>query len=399
MAENILKKILIISAHFYPLKGGTSTHTENLCSELSKLGYDVHLITQDNESPDVDEHDTSRNYHVQRLKTSKRFRTDLFFPLLVGLRINKIIKEVKPDVINISTGNYVPLGLKISKKQRIPIVYTVHNVPPEEYTLNISKNTRVNDTAKKYYFKFIGLVAKACMRFGRYDWIISVSERTKGRLIEAGAKADEISVVSNGVSLPKSSGVCLEDDKNWFNILVTAGVIEHKGQYELVLAMEKILAVIPNARCYIVGPIRSQAYYEKIQHYIIEKGYSQNVILTGEASEAELEDYYAKCDLYVQPSYQEGFCIAIMEAMIRGKPSIGTAVGAIPELLADGRGIVIPKPDENLIADSVIRMYQDLEFRCDAARKGREYILREYEWSRVAKETVDVYRKAILKKK
>ena len=399
MSENEIQRILIISAHFYPLKGGTSTHTENLCSELSKLGYDVYLVTQDNECSDMDEHDTSRNYHVLRLKCHRKFRSDLFFPLLVGTRITKIIKEIKPDVINISTGNYVPLGLKLSKKQTIPVIYTVHNVPPEEYTLNISKNTRINDIAKKYYFKFIGLVATRCMKFGRYDWIISVSERTKGRLIDAGAKVGEISVVSNGVAMPKAAGIRLEEDNKWFNILVTAGVIEHKGQYELVQAMEKILPVIPNARCYIVGPIRSQAYYEKIQSYISEKGYAQNVILTGEASEAELEDYYAKCDLYVQPSYQEGFCIAIMEAMIRGKPAIGTAVGAIPELLAEERGVVISKPEVELLADSVIHMYQDSGFRLDAARSGREYILREYEWSRVAKETVDVYQKAIAKKK
>lgn len=398
MSDLEIQKILIVSAHFYPLKGGTATHTENLCFELSKLGYEVHLVTEDNECPDLDEHDASRIYHVRRLKT-KRFRGDLFFPLLVGLRINKIIKEFNPDIINISTGNYVPLGLKLSKKQNVPIIYTVHNVPPEEYTLNISKNPRINETVKKYYFKLIRLVAKACMRFGRYDSIISVSERTKGRLIDAGAKSDDISVVSNGVSLPKSEGIRLEEDNNWFNILVTAGVIEHKGQYELVQAMDKFLSVIPNARCYIVGPIRSQAYYEKIQRYISEKGYAQNVILTGEASEAELEDYYAKCDLYVQPSYQEGFCIAIMEAMIRGKPVIGTAVGAIPELLAEGRGIVISKPEVELLADSVIRMYQDSGFRLNSARSGREYILREYEWGRVAKETVDVYRKALLKKK
>ena len=130
-----------------------------------------------------------------------------------------------------------------------------------------------------------------------------------------------------------------------------------------------------------------------------ENGLARQSILTGEASEAELEDYYAKCDLYVQPSYQEGFCIAIMEAMIRGKPAIGTAVGAIPELLSDGRGIVLSEPDVGLIADAVIQMYQDSEFRIGCARKGQEYILREYEWSRVAKETVDVYQKAISKKK
>ena len=291
MSDLDIQKILIVSAHFYPLKGGTPTHTENLCSELSKLGYEVLLVTEDNECPDVGEHDASRNYQVQRLKTKKRFRGDLFFPLLVGLRINKIIKEFNPDVINISTGNYVPLGLRLSKKQKIPIIYTVHNVPPEEYTLNISKNTRINETVKKIYFKLIRLVAKACMRFGRYDSIISVSEQTKGRLIDAGAKSDDISVVSNGVSLPKSEGIRLEEDNDWFNILVTAGVIEHKGQYELVQAMEKILPVIPNVRCYIVGPIRSQAYYLGInEKHNVRGKYTANDIKN--MSNGQLNSFY-----------------------------------------------------------------------------------------------------------
>lgn len=39
--------------------------------------------------------------------------------------------------------------------------------------------------------------------------------------------------------------------------------------------------MIPNARCYIVGPVRSQAYYEKILAYISEKGYAKQIILTG----------------------------------------------------------------------------------------------------------------------
>ena len=396
--EGNLKNILIISAHYYPLKGGTPTHTENLCTELSNLGYNVSLITEDNVGDDLDAYDAAKPYRVIRLRTKPRFRTDTYFPILVGRRITRYIEELNPDIINISTGNYVPLGLKLSKKQKIPIVYTVHNVPPEEYTFNISSIAAINEPLKKIYFRFISHLAKFCMKHGRYNHIISVSERTKERLIKAGAKEKQITIVSNGVAKPKETYARPVDDSAWFTILVTAGIIEHKGQYELVLAMEDILKKIPNARCVLAGPIRSQAYADKIHSLIAEKGYTQNVILRGECSEIELENQYAKCDVYVQPSYQEGFCIAIMEAMIREKPVIGTAVGAIPELLADGRGIVVEKPEPKLIADAVITMYHDSEFRKKSAKAACEYVMKEYEWGRVAEETVAVYEKMICQK-
>lgn len=386
-----IQKILIISAHYYPSIGGTITHTEKLCEELSNLGYMVTLITEDRFAKDRDIHDANQPYRVIRVKTNRIFCGDTFFPILVSKRLNQYIQEIKPDIINISTGNYVPLYLKFSKKQDIPIVYTVHNVPPEEYIFNISKNTSINTHLMKIYFKLIAKYYRICIKYGRYDHIISVSDRTKERLLVAGAQESDISIVSNGIAKPKLERSCSEKDDKWFTILVTAGIVEHKGQYDLLQSFGNILKVIPQARCILAGPIRSEAYAEKIRNFILDNNYADKVILAGKVTEDELDNLYAKCDLYIQPSYQEGFCIAIMEAMIREKPVIGTAVGAIPELLADGRGIVIESPNQKLIFDAVLRMYSDKEFRIESARKAKEYVMKEYAWSRVAEDTVNVY--------
>lgn len=390
----MMNNILIISAHFYPLKGGTPTHTENLCSELSKLGYKVLLVTEDNECSDMGEHDASRNYQVQRLKTRKRFRGDLFFPLLVGLRINKIIKEFNPDVINISTGNYVPLGLKISKKQNIPIIYTVHNVPPEEYTLNISKNIRVNETVKKYYFKLIRLVAKACMRFGRYDTIISGSERTKVRLMEAGANPENITVINYGTQIPEQKNKIRSDS---YNVVTVAGIIEHKCQLEIVKAIPEILAICPKAHFYLVGPVRSEAYLQKILETIDELSISESITVTGEVTSEELENYYRLADVYLQPSYQEGFCLALLDALSYGIPVIGTPVGAIPEMIGDDRGILLTSSSKDEIVSSVVSLLQNPEIRKIYGENGREFAINNFSWENIAKQNLAVYEEMLLK--
>ena len=389
-----IQKILIVSAHFYPLKGGTPTHTENLCSELSKLGYEVYLVTEDNECADMDEYDASRNYYVQRLKTHRRLRGDLFFPLLVGLRINKIINEFKPDVINISTGNYVPLGLKLSRKQKIPIIYTVHNVPPEEYTLNISRNTRINETVKKYYFKLIRLVAKACMKFGRYDWIISGSERTKGRLLQAGADPNNITVINYGTQIPKQIN---ELDIDSYNVVTVAGIIEHKGQLEIVKAIPEILGVFPKAHFYLVGPIRSEAYLQKILETIDELSISESITVTGEVTSEELENYYRLADVYLQPSYQEGFCLALLDALSYGIPVIGTPVGAIPEMIGDDRGILLTSSSKDEIVSSVVSLLQNPEIRKIYGENGREFAINNFSWENIAKQNLAVYEEMLLK--
>ena len=388
MSTAEIRKILIISAHFHPLIGGTPTHTKHLCNELVNCGKEVVLVTEDAKSGNLSAYDASQPYPVYRLRSPKLFRGDLFFPLLIGLRISHYIKEFQPDIINISTGNYVPIGIKLSKKYNIPIIYTVHNVPPEEYTMNISRNSSVNNAVKKLYFRFIRYVVKFCMRYGRYDSIISGSERTKERLLSAGAAESDICVISYGVALPELS-LCKTSDT--CSILTVAGIIEHKGQLEVVKSIPSILKEIPNANFYFVGPGRSPVYLERIRETARSLGVLDKVIIPGEVSSDELGTYYQRCDIYLQPSYQEGFCLALMDAMTYEKPVIGTPVGAIPELIGSDRGILIPSPNSLDISSAVIRLAKNPEIRRTYGKNGRTYVEKTYSWRAIVEDTLNFY--------
>lgn len=397
MSDANINTILIISAHYYPVKGGTPTHTHYLCTALSVLGKDVHLITAGGDAPvtdDVAEHDSHLNYTLHRIPTRGKYKDDFFFLWSIRKELSKYIAQLQPDVINISTGNFVPLALRFADVGSVPIVYTVHNVPPEEYTLNISSNEMINGVVKQIFFKFIRFVTRLTIRFGRYNLIISGSDRTKERLLDAGADETEISVISYGVSLPYLDQ-STKKDQSHLEVLTVAGIIEHKGQLEIVRSIPSILEKIPYVHFTFVGPIRSQVYLNKIQECADYLHVSEKLTITGEVSAECLDRYYRNCDIYIQPSYQEGFCLSLMDAMTYRKPVIGTPVGAIPELIGNDRGILIQSPSLKNIVCSILKLAENPQLCLLYGENGRKYIEMTYSWDSIARITLDAYKKAV----
>jgi glycosyltransferase involved in cell wall biosynthesis len=95
-------------------------------------------------------------------------------------------------------------------------------------------------------------------------------------------------------------------------------------------------------------------------------------------------------DVFVFPSYFEGFGLPIVEAMGCGLPVIGSARGSIPEVVGDG-GLIFPLEEPQLAAAHVHRVLADAGFRRDlrAASLRRSA---DFSWERTAAATLDVYR-------
>ena len=68
---------------------------------------------------------------------------------------------------------------------------------------------------------------------------------------------------------------------------------------------------------------------------------------------AELAEAYAAADLMIYPSRADNQPLAILEAMACGVPAVGFDVGGVPELLGDGRGLVVADGDAGALGNAV----------------------------------------------
>jgi glycosyltransferase involved in cell wall biosynthesis len=103
-------------------------------------------------------------------------------------------------------------------------------------------------------------------------------------------------------------------------------------------------------------------------------------------------ELYAGARLLVQPSFEEGFGIPVLEAMSLGLPVVAANRGALPEVLGDAGVLVDPeRPDE--IADAMHRLLSDEALADACAARGRARA-HAFNWDRTAARVYDTYLQA-----
>lgn len=82
----------------------------------------------------------------------------------------------------------------------------------------------------------------------------------------------------------------------------------------------------------------------------------------------DISDFYQRCDVFILPSIDDGFGMALIEAMMNGRACITTTNTGASELLTDGQDALIIDPaDEDQLATAVLRLHQDPSFRAHLA--------------------------------
>jgi len=391
-------RVLVISEHYYPITGGSVTYVHNLCRFLAEFGHSVYLVTPGSDERSYEQWEEENSFSIYRVSVPKYLRKERYFPIFLCRELSSILSEIHPDVVHIAYGFFAPMSMKLLNIKSIPLIWTVHNVPPAEHIFSVFKNGTTNEIFKDIYFKVVSLFSTCCFKFYDYSKIICVSESTEKKVLRKGVSQDKVCIIPNGVStfteFDEPHQVGKKEDS--LVILTVGGIIEHKGQLEVVKAAPYVLKEYPKAKFVFVGPIRSLIYLEVINSTAESLDIQDHIQITGEVSEKELHKHYTTCDVYIQPSFQEGFCITIMEAMAHGKAVVGTAVGAIPDLIGDDRGILLKNLSEESISQAIISLLSNKDLRDKFSERGKKYIIDTYSWKSVAQDTGQVYQDLLL---
>lgn len=149
-----------------------------------------------------------------------------------------------------------------------------------------------------------------------------------------------------------------------FTVGMVGGEPIRKGYLYLLEAWEQL--ALPNARLLI----RSDADFSHYPALRDRLRRLSNVEIVRYVP--NINDFYQRCDAFVLPSVDDGFGMALFEAMANEVPCIATLQCGSSELLTPGRdGIVIPPRDAEALAEALLSLYHDEDLRRALSSAGR----------------------------
>jgi len=196
-------------------------------------------------------------------------------------------------------------------------------------------------------------------------------------------------VVYPGVEVPEGAGSGMAVTRaTKARVIGTAGrLVPIKGIVYLIRALASLKRDIPDLRLEIAGsgPERTTIETEVRLHGLTD-------CVTFLDWQVELAPVFARWDVFVLPSLEEGFGIAALEAMAAGLPVVATAVGGIPELVEDGRtGWLVPPADPDALADRLRDLLLDPERRRAMGAAGRARARESFSVERMAAAISEIY--------
>jgi glycosyltransferase involved in cell wall biosynthesis len=171
------------------------------------------------------------------------------------------------------------------------------------------------------------------------------SEHTAAAVRAAGLPADRVSVIAPGTARPVASAASARRSANGpLRLLSVGSVVPRKGHRLLVEALAGIGSVDWRLDC--IGSLeRDPAAVDDLRACIAAHGLGERIALRGEQPAGPLAEAYREADLFVLPSYHEGYGMVFAEALAHGLPVVATTAGAIPDTVPAAASRLVPPGD------------------------------------------------------
>jgi phosphatidylinositol alpha-1,6-mannosyltransferase len=395
------RSILLVANIFPPIVGGSAIVYENMCRQLAGQ---VTVVTPwrsyvtGEPIPGWKQNDTKQPFAVSRVELLRPLIRPAPWPIVGALwrqiwedlplrarvrrEVFRRIQELHPDIVCLGELHALSwLGLEL-KAKGVPVVHFIHG---EEITTACQSKQMRREAEKALR------AAKS---------IVAVSSFTREKLLELGLDPASIHLITNGVDTsrftpgPRNETIMTRLGLHGKKVLLTVARLEEKkGQDNVIRAMPRILAAVPDAIYVVVG----QGHYrDRIIALINELGLSDRVILAGPAEDHELREYYRTCDVFIMANRQlsngdtEGFGLVFLEAAACCKPVIGGNAGGVPDAVIDREtGVLVDGQSPDQIAHAAIQLLSDSTLANGLARAGLERS-KGFDWSSKAQEFLKV---------
>ena len=253
------------------------------------------------------------------------------------------------------------------------------------------------------------------------DRVIATDHATRDEVTQLlGVPPDRVAVIANGIDMAEIDSATPADPRAHVAgalpalrdadpLLLSVGRIErYKGFDEILDALVALRASgLPATWAWAVvgdGPhkhdlaaavLRAGLAANVFDGHDLERGAvgrEPRVHLLGRVDEALLHALYARADLFLHATHDEGSSLVTLEAMAHGLPVVATRAGGIPDKVQEGEtGWLAAPRDAAGFASALGTALRARSSWREMGRRGRERVVRDFSWSSIAGETVALF--------
>jgi glycosyltransferase involved in cell wall biosynthesis len=300
----------------------------------------------------------------------------------------KIINDQQPDLVHFTNFNF-PVGYKGK------FVINIHDL-----TLLHFKNFRAS-VASRIYYRFKDQVMRnIVLRQGirRAKAVIVPTNYVKEDVAKTfRVRRNKIVVtyygsVNQDFHTPRVNLEKLGINKPF--LLYVGNAYPHKNLERMILAFGRLITkYLLDYQLVIAG--KKDSFHKNLEEAVKEAKLTDRVVFTGYVTDQELAGLYKNASLYVFPSLSEGFGLPPLEAMAHDLPVVSSSATCLPEVLGDAAEYFDPKSIGDM-ARAMLKVLSDKEFSAKLVKKGQKQF-KKYSWRKTAKQTLEVYNKALKK--
>lgn len=276
----------------------------------------------------------------------------------------------------------------------VPTFTTLHDLIPLIWS---ESYLSPNPIYEAFYFKRLGYLEKS-------NYLFAISESAASEAVKhISYPEDRMFVTHEGVkgcfkqidwSESKLSSFLKRFNINKSFILYSGAADPRKNHFRLMQAFSNLSMELKRKYQLVFAGNISTDYKKLIEEYaqILDIG-KDSLIVTGLITDDDLNILYNACDVFVFPSWHEGFGLPVLEAMTCGAPVIGANTSSIPEIINNNQALFDPFNVQS-ISEALSRVLTDKPWRDDLKRHSLKRC-RDFSWDKAARLMVSKFEEAV----
>jgi len=346
---------------------GNETYIRNLLNCFEVLDREAEFITYISREEAIA--DVPERFQKRRVSVNPFVR--------LGYDLPRRVAEDRPNLLHVQYT--APLACAV------PIVVSVHDVSYLEHP--------------KYFTSFRALQLRVTVRrtVRAASCVLTPSEFSKQRILDAYKLPDEkVVVLPNGVSSvfhPVAREVAQRGMRTKLPaapFVLTVGDLQpRKNHLGLISAFEDLIRAHPQLPHHLVIVGKDTWYAPTVSAAAKKSQVADRIHFTGFVDDEEVRRLYGACDLFVYPSFYEGFGLPILEAMACGRAVACSNTSAMPEV-ADSAALLFDPSSQRELVFAMRDLLLNPELRQRMERLGVQRAAM-FSWTSSAAKTLDLY--------